>query len=130
PAVILRNAAPRRRSGVALIDVEEFVAHVAVGFGYALTPEEVRIVQTRIPRIPPLGRVQPLSKATRYSRIESPRHYPDNDLIIVHRVAAWVSNAAPYGIMALPIGAGKRRTGAPDSVVAKRASLRNAHLSI
>ena len=130
PVVVVRNPAARRRSGVALIDVEELVAHVAVGPGSALPGDAPLVSAPGKPRIPSLGVVQMLSHETRYSRTESPRHYPDNDLVTVRRVAAWVSEAPPYGVSSFPIGAGGRGIRPPDSVVVDGASLRNAYLHV
>src|SRR6185369_17729685 len=90
---LVRNAAPRVRSGVAIIDVEEFIADVAVGPGSAPADDEAAKTPDRKPAIPGIGALQMLSRDTRQVRTESPRHYPDNDLVSVTRVAAWVPSA-------------------------------------
>jgi alpha-mannosidase len=130
PVVLVRNAAPRRRSGVAVIEVEQFVAHVPVGPGSSSRGAEPPMAAPTKPRIPSLGAVQELSRAEMHSRTESARHYPDNDRVAVHRVAAWVSDAPPYGVSSYSIGSGKRGSAAPDSVAVERMSLRNAHLAV
>jgi alpha-mannosidase len=129
PVVIVRNAAPRRRSGVAVIELEEFVAHVAVGPGSASHEDAPPPAAPTQPRIPSLGAVQLLTQETRHSRTESPQDYPDNDLVAVQRVAAWVSDTPPYGISTFPI-AGDERAVRPPSVVVGMRSLRNDHLHV
>jgi mannosylglycerate hydrolase len=128
PVVVIRNAAPRRRSGVAVIELEELIAHVAVGPGSA--PREDVLVPSAPAKvgIPSLGALQLLSHETRYSRTESPRHYPDNDLVMVQRVAAWVSHAPPYGVSTFAIGARYEPVRPTDSVFLEGRSLRNQHL--
>jgi hypothetical protein len=99
PVVIVRNAAARVRSGVALLDVEQFEADVPVGpgSGAALSDRQVAVSSAK-PRVSGLGALQVLSQRLAYSRTESPHHYPDNDLVSVAQVAAWVSDAPAYGI--------------------------------
>jgi hypothetical protein len=128
PVAVIRNAAPRRRSGVAVIELEELVAHVAVGPGSAPGEDVTAPAATTKVGIPSLGALQPLSQETRYSRTESPRHYPDNDLVTVQRVAAWVSNAPPYGVSTFAIGSRYEPVRPPDSVFLEGRSLRNEHL--
>lgn len=107
PVVIVRNAAPRVRSGVAIIEVEEFLADVPVGPGSAAVAPAPVPIPARRPTIPSLGPLQLLSRERRYSRIESPLHYPDNDLVEVRRMAAWVREAPAYGIETHLIDAGE-----------------------
>ncbi len=130
PVVVVRNATPRRRSGVALIDVEDFLAHVAVGPGSAPRADAAAAMPRTKPKIPALGALQVLSEDTRNSRTESPRHYPDNDLVVVRRVAAWVSDVPPYGVATYAIGEGKRLQHSIDAVSVDGATLRNAHLHV
>jgi alpha-mannosidase len=131
PIVVVRNPAPRTRSGVAIVDVEEFVADVPVGPGSAPKEPSSATVSKSKPRIPTLGSLQVLSKRLEYSRTESPRHYPDNDLVSTTRVAAWVVDAPAYGIVSHAIGGpGKTPGRCPDRVVVTKTSLKNANLSI
>jgi alpha-mannosidase len=130
PIVLVRNAAPRPRTGVAIIDLEEFVADVGVGPG-SKPPAALQEIPTERPRIPGLGRLQVLSQELRNSRTESPRHYPDNDLVVARRVAAWVTDAPAYGIAAYEIGTGdvrRKRPGAP--VVVTRGEMGNSALRV
>ncbi|MGH7622230.1 MAG: hypothetical protein ACREMU_07810, partial [Gemmatimonadaceae bacterium] len=89
PIAVIRNAAARRRSGVAIVDVEQFVADVRVGPGSAPSANEPpQVVPRGRPRLAGLGSLQVLSRGVRHSRTESPRHYPDDDLVTATRVAA------------------------------------------
>ena len=130
PIAVVTNPAPRARSGVAMIEVEEFIAHVGVGPGSASTAPPAVVPNAR-PRIPSLGPVQVLSRAIRHSRTESPRHYPDDDLVTATRVAAWIDDAPAYGITSHAIGAGRsKRTGPEIPVRVDRMSMQNEFLSV
>lgn len=130
PLVIVRNSAARKRGGVALIDVEEFVADIGVGPGSAPTGGEVAAVQSTKPVIDGLGALQVLSRRVANSRTESPRHYPDNDLVTVTRVAVWVDDTPGYGLVAHRIGGEAKRARVRDRVEVGGRSLSNAALSI
>ncbi|HWH53671.1 MAG TPA: glycosyl hydrolase-related protein [Gemmatimonadaceae bacterium] len=132
PIVVIRNAVPRARSGVAIVDVEQFVADVRVGPGSAPTAADERTDAPRgRPRIAGVGPVQVLSRELRHSRTESPRHYPDDDLVAVERVAAWVSDVPAYGLVSHKLGGPSRNASAPSQpVTVERWTLGNAHLSV
>ena len=99
--VLVRNRAARTRSGIAEIELETFLADVGVGPGSA-PPLRVRHVGAR--RIAN-GTVPVQMLATRRAnrRTESPRHYPDNDLVEVRRVVAWLPPVAGYAVAPLPL---------------------------
>jgi alpha-mannosidase len=131
PIVIVRNAAPRARGGVAVIDIEEFIADVPVGPGSGSDTPVATASGSRKPIVPALGALQVLSRRIENSRTESPRHYPDNDLVSIIRVAAWVPPVPGYGVTAHPIGAGEaKRSRPPEPVVAEANSLANGALRI
>jgi alpha-mannosidase len=131
PIVVVRNAASRVRSGVAIIELEQFVAHVPVGPSSAGTATSPPPIPEKRPHIPLLGRLQYLSEELRHVRTESPRHYPDNDLVAARRVAAWVTNAPPYGLASYPIDAGNVRHRRPEQpVVVERGAMRNGALRV
>ena len=95
--VVVRNPSARPRQGVALLRLTTFLADVPVGIGSAspLAPPAI----TRISRaMPGLAAVQVLSRAIEQERTESPRHYPDADLVSASYVAAWVDEVPAYGI--------------------------------
>jgi alpha-mannosidase len=133
PIVVVPNAAPRARSGVAVLEIEDFIADVPVGPGSARTSvADATPVAQHVPVVDGLGPLQLLSREVRYSRTESPRHYPDNDLVVVTRVAAWIADAPAYGIVSHSIRAAsesRRRSRAPR-VRATRRSLENDVLAI
>src|SRR6478672_1192859 len=99
--VLLRNRAARPRGGIAEVEIETFLADVGVGPG-STPPERVRHLGA--PRLAH-GAVPLQMLATRRAnrRIESPRHYPDNDLVEVRRVVAWVPPVAGYTVAPLPV---------------------------
>jgi len=99
--VLARNRAARPRGGIAEVELETFLADVGVGPGSA-PPDRVRHVGA-----PSLaaGAVPLQMLATRRAnrRTESPRHYPDNDLVEVRRVVAWLPPVAGYAVTPLPL---------------------------
>jgi alpha-mannosidase len=131
PVVLIRNPAPRSRSGVAILEIEEFVADVPVGPGSAAGEIPRADAPRQAPVLSGLGPLQVLEREARHARTESPRHYPDNDLVAVTRVAAWVADAPAYGVIARPIGRRTRGSAAPtDRVETSPRSLRNATLAV
>lgn len=131
PIVLVRNAAARPRSGVAVVDVDRFLVDVAVGPGSRVEVTAPPPAQTDAPNVQGLGKLQLLSERVRYSRTESPRHYPDNDLVSTTRVAAWVTDAPAYGIASYVAGDGVLSRQRPRSpVVVERRSMRNANLRV
>jgi mannosylglycerate hydrolase len=133
PIVVVRNAAARSRSGVAVLEIEEFIRDVPVGPGSATAvPTDAMAASDSTPIVESVGPLQVLSRALRYSRTESPRHYPDNDLVSVTRVAAWVGDVAGYGVTCHPIlatGESPRRLRAPR-VRVRAQSLENDSLTV
>ena len=103
PQVVLRNASAAPRGGVAEVEIVRFIAHEPVGPGSAGVP----VTDTEL--LPPVldaGRVplQILGRRFRSDRIDSARHYPDNDRVEVVRGVAWVGEVAGYGIRPMSIG--------------------------
>jgi mannosylglycerate hydrolase len=132
PIVLIRNPAPRVRSGVAIVDVEEFVTDVRVGPGSAPSGPAAQVdIDAKTPAIAGVGRLQTLSTEIRHSRTESTRHYPDDDLVVVNRVAAWIGDAPSYGIIAHPL-ARRAHGGSPptDRIVTTPRSLGNASVGL
>jgi hypothetical protein len=134
PVVVLRNPAPRVRAGVAIVDVREFIADAPVGPGSA-SAAPAPAGQRRSPQLAGAGRRQVLARAVVNDRIESPRHYPDNDLVASTTAAVWVEDVPAYGILCLPIVArSSSRTGPAAPVEVSRSAdlyeMRNAHLAV
>ena len=127
--MLVRNRAPRARGGVAELEIESFLADVSVGPGSA-PPDRVRhVVAPRLLHgdVP----VQLLATRRTNRRIESPRHYPDNDLVEARRVVAWIPPVPGYSITPLPLdeGAGRAPMAEP-SVLATSDVLDNGILKV
>jgi hypothetical protein len=115
PCVVVRNASPRPRRGVAEVRVARFVRDVPVGPGSARAPREL-VTAARADRdalhreqlaLLDGGRalvVQPLGSALATDLVESPRHYPDADRVVVSRALVWVDEVRGYGTRALAVG--------------------------
>ena len=98
--VIVRNRAPRPRGGVAIVEIKQFVADVPVGPGSASATVRHVVQSTSPPYVAGTVSSQTLDRRVDYDVIESPRHYPDKDLVVVTRAAVWVEPLAGYGVRA------------------------------
>jgi hypothetical protein len=107
PVVLLRNPAPRARSGVAELRLTATMASVAVGPGSAERQGTPRA-------LPPWGvegmPLQILARAERTALTEASRAYPRADRIAEVRALGWVSNIGGYAV--LTPSQRKRNTGA------------------
>jgi hypothetical protein len=117
------------------VRVEETVADVPVGPGSAAQPESVRCVLPPAPALAGAGSIQILASEKTYARTESPRHYPDNDLVRVTTAAVWLADVLPYGLTALPIDEVRQagappRPLAPRSVVVRARTMDNGRLRV
>jgi hypothetical protein len=110
--VTVRNPVARTRGGVAELEIRRFIADVPIGLGsgHAAPPRRLRLPPPELDggRVP----LQILGRSVAHDRVESPRHYPDNDLVEVTTAVAWVAPVEGYGT----------RTFALDSVPAPPAS--------
>jgi hypothetical protein len=149
PVVVVRNAAPRARGGVAELEILRLREHVRVGPGSAIAGGDD--VAPATPDLPPFslagGRVpyQILERSVRHDRIESPVAYPYDDLVECALVVAWVPPIAGYGtsshiidtaLDAAPAAesrdAGEATSAAPRAVTSGECWLDNGalHLSV
>lgn len=119
PAVLVRNRAARRRTGVAVAAISVTLADVAVGPGSA--PRQPIAVPADLAR----------DASVEHERTESPRAYPDNDAVLKFHAATWVEDAPPYGVVAVPLD-GQMGTTPPDAVAvqATARSLTNGRLRV
>jgi mannosylglycerate hydrolase len=103
PVVLVRNRAAHPRRGVAIVEIEQFIADVPVGPGSGAA---AAAGCEQLPAIPSLGKtaIQLLDRRVALRRIEAPRHYPDSDLVAVTRAAVWIDEVPGYGLTALPLG--------------------------
>ncbi len=118
PQLILRNPSARSRAGVAEIDVVRFLDHEPVGPGSAgVVPHEPSLEPLMLDGVP----WEVIDRTVRSDRIESPRHYPDNDRVEVLRCLAWVELPG-YALVPLPLdnafrGGELRFPSVPEAVV-------------
>ena len=125
PSFVIRNPAPRRRSGVALVEWTVKLADVPVGPGSAPTsviPSKARDLQW--------DGVQILGVSTAYERTEAPRAYPDNDAVMKLLVAMWVQDARPYGVSLARDAAVSQKPDLHYWVHTKKRSLGNGLVSL
>jgi len=128
PRLILRNPTARTRAGVALVQIEEFVADVAVGPGSA--PRAASASDHGKPDLTDLlpGLVaQPLRTWTEERRMESPLHYPDNDLVRVTEAVVWADAMSGYATRAIPLGDSTGRI-APGKLPVTRVTARGTRM--
>ena len=130
PAVIVRNRAPRERSGVALVRLTQFVSDVAVGPGSAGRAVEVSPHAHKTPSVADFAAIQVLAKAEEHERTESPRHYPDDDLVMAYDAVAWIPEVPAYGVRAFAHTSRNRPEEIPNPASADRASLTNGRIKI
>src|SRR5262249_33380175 len=79
--LLLRNPAARSRSGVAVVELTTKIADAPVGPG-----SKPPVLPKSTPTFVPDGlAVQVLSASTTFARTESPRAYPDNDVVLRQR---------------------------------------------
>ena len=114
PVAIVRNCAPRARGGVALIRLSSFLADVKVGLHPDAAPVAPKTQVT--PGIAGVDAVQVLSRNTETELTQSPRNYPDADLVSVAEVAAWVPPVPAYGIASFAHTSRPRKSAIPHAV--------------
>jgi hypothetical protein len=130
--LVVRNRAPRHRTGVAIVELLEKAAGAPVGprsAGVAVT-----ITEPAPPELPGVE-IQLMSSETAFERIESPLHYPENDLVRRWTAAAWVVEAPPYGVRSLPHGDAQGEDGGAvrrdvADVVASESSMSNGIVQV
>jgi alpha-mannosidase len=86
PSVVLRNESAFARSGVAIVDLVETIADEPVGPGSGEGPRIEKLREKAGKPAIPKG-AQLLETSIARERLESPRHYPDNDIVRVTTIA-------------------------------------------
>jgi mannosylglycerate hydrolase len=117
---IIRNDVPRRRGGVAIVDVVEKIADEPVGPGSAAGPLIDDVLSARsTPGVP--KDLQVLKSRVTRDRIESPRQYPDNDIVRVTSCAVTIGEVPAMSLTELsspsvgvPSPAGRVRVSADE----------------
>jgi alpha-mannosidase len=120
PVLVIRNPSPRRRSGVAMVELMTKLAHAPVGPGSG--PPQVS--SHAVALVPEGLAVQVLDEGMGHARIESPRAYPDNMLVLRQRALAWINDAPAYGVVGSALATAGGSGVPPDvvSVAARRIS--------
>ncbi len=111
PALVLWNGVPRRRSGVIIADLTAFLGDVLVGPPGNRRPRHGDGLRP-VALAGPDGDValQVLGCAFAHERLDSARHYPDQDEVEVTRVAFRSPDLAGFGLTKLvPTEAGQGR---------------------
>ena len=120
-AIVVRNRAAIARGGIVELRVLETLGDVAVGPGGARVAPIVVSTNVAPPHVAGLA-VQPLYSRVQHRRRESPQHYPDNDLVRMHRAVAWVPPVPAFGLRLFGMVGGDHG-GAPSPVrIAESAS--------
>jgi alpha-mannosidase len=130
PTVVVRNRTARNRGGVALLRLTQFVRDVPVGPGSAGKAGVPAPNAKRTPAVAEFAAVQVLSRSEGHERTESPRHYPDNDLIAVHEVAAWIPEVPAYGVRGFAHTPRNRPAAIPNEARAERTTITNGRVSV
>ena len=128
--VVVRNPTPRARGGVALVRHVRFIADVPVGPGSA--PSLQRTTTRDVsPALDSGKTVQILRRRSRMDRVESPRHYPDNDLVEITDAAVWVDAVSGYGTRSVAADRIESlASGSPEPVRVDEATIDNGRLRV
>ncbi|MEP6731967.1 MAG: glycoside hydrolase family 38 C-terminal domain-containing protein [bacterium] len=126
PAILLRNAVARPRGGVVELTLRTTLADIAVGPGSASRQgERRRAAPWRVDGMP----LQILSRHECVELTESPRAYPDADLVLESRALGWTNPIGGYvAETRMQRGAAGRDVSHP--VVASARSLENERVRI
>jgi hypothetical protein len=101
PVVVVRNRAARPRGGVVELTLQQTLVDIAVGPGSATRQgARRRLAPWRIDAMP----LQLLSASRRVALTESPRDYPDADLVAEAHVVGWVDELAGYSVATMAQG--------------------------
>jgi alpha-mannosidase len=130
PMVLVRNPGARARGGVALLRLVDFVADVPVGPGSANRAEPAAVLSKRIPAVAGFPAIQLLARTVEHERTEAPRHYPDDDLVSVCEVAAWVPEVPGYGIRPFAHTSRNRPGAIPSPASANEHAASNGRISV
>ena len=124
---LVRNPAPRVRTGVAIVELSTKLADVAVGPGSAPDSSE-RARPWLVPTEMPGGQL--LAAYQGYERTEAPRDYPDNDAVGRMLLAIWVNEAPAYGVSAIPLDIVASGHVTHHMVVAKKSAMTNGAVTL
>ncbi|MEO8561923.1 MAG: hypothetical protein ABI601_07610 [bacterium] len=101
PVVVVRNRAARSRGGVVELSLEATIADVAVGPGSA----DRQGARRRVPAWSVDGMsLHLLGRGERVALTESPRDYPDADLVATGHAVGWMRPIEGYGVATFALG--------------------------
>jgi alpha-mannosidase len=127
---IVRNRAPRPRSGVAIVRFSVKLADVPVGPGSKHVRYDKARKRLSHPEWPVLP-AQLLDIEEAQERTEAPRSYPDNDAVARMWSAVWVNDVPPYGVLTVPTeGQGQPPAWIEHIVSVKGRSMSNGLLTL
>ena len=129
PVVVLKNRAPRPRGGVVELELSAKVADVAVGPGSGARPgARGRVPPWRVAGMP----LQLLARREHVALTESPRDYPDADLVVEARAVGWIEPMGGYALETRVQGAAERADDrvAPAPVRVDGTSMENGLLRV
>jgi len=110
PVVVVRNRAARPRGGVVELKLQQTLADVAVGPGSATRQgTRRRLAPWRVDGTP----LQVLRASRHVALTESPRDYPDADLVMETSAIGWADELAGYSVATKRQGG---KTAAPASL--------------
>ncbi len=126
PVVLLRNRAPRARGGVVELTLRTTLADVAVGPGSAHRQgARRRPAPWGVAGVP----LQILSKRERIELTESPRAYPDADVVLEARAVGWTDPVGGF-IVETRRQRGRANGAIPHPVVAQQRALDNGRVRV
>ena len=96
--MIIRNDAAQRRAGVAFVELIEKIGDEPVGPGSGGGQRFDEFTEKAAATSVPSG-MQVIATRIARNRIESPRHYPDNDIVRVTSVATIVGEQPAFGLV-------------------------------
>ena len=105
PTLVLRNPSARLRGGVVRLRLVDAPVPDPVGPGSASRSG------ARVPPVPSPpswsgeGMLQLVQRSRAFDRVESPLHYPNNAVVRVSEVLAWVEPIAGFGVLPVPLAA-------------------------
>ncbi len=130
PMVVVRNASARVRGGVALLRLTQFMSDVPVGPGSVATEAALSPAAKHTPAVADFPATQILSKSESHERTESPRHYPDDDLVMAYEVAAWIPEVPAYGVHTFAHTSRNRHGKIPNEAIAADGTVSNGRVMV
>ena len=111
--MIIRNRVARARGGIAELRVLERIGDVRVGPGSAAHQLPRGATRAPLPGVP-FAHMQQLGARLEHERLESPQHYPDDDLVRAHRLLAWIPGEHAVPAFGVRVVAGAHQSAARD----------------